>query len=55
MDNNLLTPYFALDALTFSDFFTKCTGEVTILEKLRKSLQNAETHSHGMGPLVLNR
>lgn len=30
-------------------------GEVAVLDKLRKSLQYAETHSDGMGPLVLNR
>lgn len=49
--NNYLIQYFALDALTFPDVFTKCTGEVAILDKLRKSLQDAETHSDGMGPL----
>lgn len=33
MDNNFLTPYFALHALNLSDFFTKCRVEVNILEK----------------------
>lgn len=55
LDHNFLTQHFALDALTFSGVFTKCTGEVAVLDKLRKSLQHAETHSDRMGPLVLNR